>query len=174
MGRRSVREDKNRYQLCREEAGMTRAQASEALSFISESRLEKIESERTPAQPEDVLAMAKAYKSPDLCNYYCTHECPIGREHVPEVKVRSLSQITLSMLSTLNTLDREKERLIEITEDEHISGDEMADFARIQDQLDRISLAVESLKLWVDRTIASGDLDREELEKYREKQENKQ
>ena len=167
MGRRSTRENKNIYLTSREDADMTRAEASEALGFISESRLEKIESEKTAAHPEDILAMSKAYKRPDLCNYYCTHECPIGMVQVPEVKSKGLSQIVLSVLSTLNTLDREKDRLIEITEDEKITDDELPDFARIQDQLDKISQTVESLKLWVNQTIIDGGIDREKLEKLR-------
>ena len=167
MGRKSSREDKNIYLTSREEAKMTRAEASEALEFISESRLEKIESEKTAAHPEDILAMSKAYKRPDLCNYYCTHECPIGIEHIPEVKVQGLSQIVLGMVVTLNTLNREKERLMEITADEKISDDELPDFAHIQDELEKISLTVESLKLWVERTIVDGNIDREKLEKLR-------
>ncbi len=168
MGRRSVRENKNIYLTSREDAGMTRAEASEALEFISESRLEKIESEKTAAHPEDILAMAGAYKRPDLCNYYCTHECPIGMERVPEVKSKGLSQIVLGVLSTLNTLDKDKDRLIEITEDEQITEDELPDFARIQDQLDKISQTVESLKLWVEQTIVDGGIDREKLRQLRQ------
>ena len=156
MGRRSDKEDKSIYQLSREAAGMTRATASEALEYISESRLEKIENGKTPAQPEDIQAMARAYGRPDLCNWYCSHECAIGIDHVPEVKVRNLSQIILSMISTLNSLEKEKDRLIEITEDGQISEDEMEDFSRIRAQLDKISLSVESLRLWVDRTVAAG------------------
>lgn len=38
MGKRSTREHKNAYQLAREDAGMTREEASEALQFISDSR----------------------------------------------------------------------------------------------------------------------------------------
>ncbi len=167
MGRRSGKEDKSIYLQSREEAGMTRAEASEALEFISESRLEKIESGRTPAQPEDILAMARAYKKPDLCNYYCAKECPIGREMVPEIKVKGLSQIILGMLSTLNSLNREKDRLIEITEDERIADDELEDFVRIQNQLDKISVTIESLKLWVSRTIASGSIDKDKFEQIK-------
>ncbi len=156
MGRRSDKENKSVYQLSREEVDMTRAEASEALGFISESRLEKIENDKTPAQPEDIVAMARAYGKPDLCNWYCSHECAIGIDHVPEVKVRNLSQIILSMISTLNSLEKEKDRLIEITEDGQISEDEMADFTRIQAQLEKISLSVESLKLWVSKAISTG------------------
>ena len=87
MGKASTKENKNRYFQAREDLGLTRAEASELLEVISEDRVEKIENERIAPQPYDVLAMARAYKKPSLCNYYCSHECPIGKEYVPEVEV---------------------------------------------------------------------------------------
>ena len=169
MGRKSGKTNKSIYLQCREDAGLTRFEASEKLGYISESRLEKLETGKTPAQPEDITAMAEAYGRPDLCNYYCVHECAIGRDHVPEVKLKGLSQIVLGMLASLNTLDKEKERLIEITADEVIDEDELTDFVYIQEQLEKIQLTVESLKLWINRTIASGGIDKDKLEEVRKK-----
>lgn len=102
--------------------------------------------------------MADCYKNPMLCNYYCTHECKIGQVYMPEVELKDISQITLEMLATLNTLNREKERLIEITVDGNITQDEFEDFQKIQDQLDKMSLTIESLKLWVNHMIANGKI----------------
>ncbi|MDD6616502.1 MAG: XRE family transcriptional regulator, partial [Lachnospiraceae bacterium] len=131
------------------------------LGFISADRIEKIENERTLPHPEEVLAMADCYRSPSLCNYFCSHECPIGKEYVPEIKVKELSQITLEMLATLNKLAREKERLIEITVDGELSPDEMPDFLKIKEELGKMALAIDSLNLWLDQAIASGKIDRE-------------
>ncbi len=158
MGRKSTRENKNIYQTSREEAGLTREAASEALTFISSDRIEKIESEKSLPHPDEILAMADCYKNPSLCNYYCSHECPIGQEYVPEVKLKDLSQITLEMLASLNALEKEKNRLIEITVDGVISNDEKEDFQRIQSQLAQISMAVDSLQLWVQKAIADGKI----------------
>ncbi len=47
MGKKSTKENKNIFQLSREEKGLTRAEASESLEFVSESRIEKIESEKS-------------------------------------------------------------------------------------------------------------------------------
>ncbi len=163
MGKKSIKENKNIFFESREEAGLTRAQASELIGTISESRLEKMETGKTSIYPEDVVDMAAAYKKPELCNYYCTHECRIGKESVPEVKVSSLSEIVLGMLSALNSLDRQKERLIDITADGEITEDELPDFVRIQEQLDQIDLTVESLKVWMASTIAEGKIDRKQL-----------
>lgn len=164
MGRKSTKENKNIYQTSRENAGFTRDSAAEQLEFISSDRIEKIENEKTAPHSDEILAMADCYKNPSLCNYYCSHECPIGKEYVPEVAAKDLSMITLEMLSTLNSLSKEKDRMIDIAADGKITEDEVTDFLRIKSNLDNMSLAIESLKLWVQNTIASGDIDKDLLE----------
>lgn len=158
MGRKSTRENKNIYQLSRENANLTREAASEKMEYISADRIEKIESEKSVPHPEEILSMAQCYKNPALCNYFCSHECVIGQEYVPEVKIKELSQVTLEMLATLNALNKEKDRLVEITVDGEITEDELSDFQAIQEKLDRLSLAIDSLKLWVEDRIASGKM----------------
>ena len=167
MGKKSIKENKNVYQLAREEAGMTRLQASDALVFMSDSRIEKIESEKCEPHPDEILAMASAYKSPELCNYYCTHECPIGQKNMPVLEVKGLSQIVLEMLAGLNSVNKEKERLIEITVDGEISEDEIKDFVAIKEELRKIATSVDGLQLWVDKTIAEGKIDKELLSKIK-------
>lgn len=167
MGKKSKKEDKNIFFEARESAELTRAQASEKLDFISESRLEKIETEKTAIHPEDVVAMADAYKRPDLCNYYCSHLCKIGENSIPKIEPSTLAEIVLGMLSSLNSLEKQKERLIEITADGVISDDELPDFAQIQVQLEHIEMAVASLKLWVSNTVAEGKIDKEKLDKLK-------
>lgn len=160
MGRRSTKENKNIYQTSREAVSLTRDAAAEKLSFLSSDRIEKIENEKSLPHPDEILAMAECYKNPALCNYYCSHECPIGREYVPEVKAKDLSVITLEMLSTLNTLSREKDRLIDIAADGEITSDEIPDFLQIHSHLDQMAQAIDSLRLWIDNTIASGKIDK--------------
>lgn len=164
MGKKSIKENKNIYQLSREKLDLTREKASEQMTYISADRIEKIESEKSLPHPDEILAMAQCYKAPDLCNYYCSHECPIGQKNVPALKLKDLSQIVLEMLASLNAVDHEKNRLIEITVDGEISKDEMQDFVAIKNQLDKISLSVNTLQLWIDQTIADGKIDPELLE----------
>ena len=64
------------------------------------------------------------------------------------------------MLATLNSLNKEKERLIEITVDGTISADEVKDFLMIQDSLEKMSLAISALRLWVDQKIAEGEINK--------------
>lgn len=165
MGRKSIKENKNIYQISRENMEYSRALASEKLQYISADRIEKIESEKTLPHPDEVLVMAECYKNPSLCNYYCSHECPIGKEYVPEVKTKELSQITLEMLATLNKLTSKKDRFIEMTVDGEISPDEMPDFLALQEDLEKMSIIIDSLNLWVSNSIATGKIDKNLLQK---------
>lgn len=164
MGRKSTKANKNIYQISREEMNYTREAASAKLGFISEDRIEKIENEKTLPHPEEILAMADCYKNPTLCNYFCSHVCPIGMKYVPEIHSKELSQITLEMLATLNKLSKEKERLIEITVDGELSEDEIPDFLKIKEELTKMALAIDSLNLWLDQTIADGKIAQESLD----------
>ena len=94
MPKISNKENKNVYFQRREELKLTRDQASELLESIPPERIEKIENERVEPHPEEILIMAQKYKSPELCNYYCSNQCPIGKYYVPEVKIQSLSPMS--------------------------------------------------------------------------------
>ncbi|MCR5602607.1 MAG: helix-turn-helix transcriptional regulator [Lachnospiraceae bacterium] len=159
MGRASTKENKSIYQITREELKLTREKASELIGYMSPERIEKIENYKVNIQPDDVMALADCYKAPKLCNYYCANECPIGQKHVPEIEIKDLAQITIETLNSLNKINREKDRLLEIIEDGRITDDELADFVLIKKTLDKISLSVDTLQLWVDQAIADGDLD---------------
>ena len=166
MGRASVKKDKNIYHLTRDELGLTREKASELLEAIPPERIEKIENERVQPHPEEVLLMSKKYKKLSLCNYYCSNQCPIGRQYVPEIELKDLSQIVLEMLASLNSMEDQKNRLVEIAVDGRIDNDEIDDFITIQNKLEKISVTVEALQLWAEKMIANGSIDEAE---YRRK-----
>ena len=165
MGRASTKENKNAYQLAREELELSREKASELLESVPADRIEKIENEKTIAHPEEILAMAEKYKRPSLCNHYCSSDCPIGQKYVPKVEIKELSSIVLEMLASLNSVNKEKDRLIEITADGKIDVGEIDDFIYIQEELERISITVETLQLWTEKMLANGAIDIEIYEK---------
>ena len=168
MARVSKKENKSPYQVTREALKLTRETASELLETLSPERIEKIENDRTLPHPDEVLLMAQKYKNPGLCNYFCAKQCPIGQQYVPEIKLKDLSQIVLETLASLNSMQKEKDRLIEITVDGKISGEELADFIMIQEQLEKISVAVETLQLWSERMLATVAIDPEQYIAYKE------
>ena len=170
MPKVSTKENKNPYFKKREELGLTREKAAELLEVISPERIEKIENERLEPSPDDILIMSEKYGAPELCNYYCANQCPIGKRYVPEIKVMDLSQIVLKMIASLNAVQKDKDRLIDITEDGKIDDDELEEFIEIQDELEKISVTVESLQLWAEQMLAKGSIN---IEKYNEYRKNK-
>ena len=158
MGRASIKENKNVYQLKREELGFSREKASELLECVPPERIEKIDSEKVLPHPEEVLIMADKYKSPELCNYYCSNQ-------FPEIKMKELPQIILETVASLNKMNKKQERLIEITADGIIDNDELDDFIYIQEELEKISVNVETLQLWSERMLASGAIDEDAYNK---------
>ncbi len=130
MGKQSTRENKTIYQQYREEQGLTREKASQEMTGVSASRIEKIEYELQEPTPYDIIQMADCYKHPDLCNYYCSHKCMIGDRYVPEIEVSELSTIILETIASLNEINPLTSRLIQIARDGKITDDEIKDFAR--------------------------------------------
>ena len=64
-------------------------------------------------------------------------------------------------------MQKKKERLIEITVDGHISEDEIADFVYIQNELEKISIAVETLQLWCERMLDTGVIDQQQYQLHK-------
>lgn len=155
--------NENIYKETRKKLGLSRDDASKILEVITPERLERIENNKFPIQPGEVCIMADKYKEPSLRNYYCSNECPIGMQYVPEIKVKNLAEIVIQMIASLNSMKKKQERLIEITADGIVDDEEMNDFIYIQKELERISVTVEALQLWTERMIADGKID---VEKY--------
>ena len=167
MPRVSTKKNKNIYQTTREELELSRERASDLLSAISPERIERIESGKSSPYPDEVLLMAEKYRAPKLCNYYCANQCPIGQFYVPEIKLKDLSQIILEMLASLNSMNKCKDRLIEITADGKIDDEELSDFLFIQQELERISITVETLQIWSEQMLANGSIDPEKYKEFK-------
>ena len=105
--------------------------------------------------------MADCYNKPDLCNYYCSHQCEIGDRYVPEIEVADLSAIILETIASLNEIHPLTNRLVQIARDGKVSDDEIRDFAYISSKLDEVSLAVNALNLWAERTAGEQGLNME-------------
>lgn len=165
MPRISTKENKTIYQTIREDLGLTRDKASELLEFISPERIERIESGKYAPKSDEVLQMANKYKAPQLCNYYCSNQCNVGCRYVPEIQMKQFSQIVVEVVSSLNSVKDKQMRLIDISLDGTVRNDELQDFIDIQEQLEHISVAVETLQLWTEKMLAEGKID---LEKYNE------
>lgn len=155
--------NENIYKETRKSLGLSRDDASKLLGVITPERLERIENNKFPIQPDEVCVMADKYKEPSLRNYYCSTQCPIGQQSVPEIKIKNLAEIIIQMVASLNSMKKKQERLIEITADGVVDNEELNDFIYIQKELERISITVEALQLWTETMVAEEKID---VEKY--------
>lgn len=162
MGRASVKKNKNVYQLSREKCKLSREAAGELLVHVSPERIEKIESGKSAPHPDEVLMMERGYCDPELSNYYCTHECPIGMKYEPEAKLAELPQLTVELVSALNALSEEKDRLIDISVDGRVNDFERRQFDLILEKLTRLESAIRGTRIWIEHAKNTGKLDEAE------------
>lgn len=104
-------------------------------------------------------------KSPSSAITTALRSVPSAR-YGNDVEPKALSQIVLEVLSFLDDIAKERERLVEISVDGRIADDELRDFARIKSQLDDIAQTVDALQLWLEKTIAADGIDAEVLQEY--------
>lgn len=158
-----------KFQKSRMDASYTQESASNDLNEISLDRIKRIESGSHKIRPSEVCAMADLYHDPTLYNFYCTNVCEIGKKYIPKIETGELQKIVLKMLSSLNSIENTKNRLVDIAVDGEISDEEIDDFVHIQRQLNEISITVEALKLWVDKEIKDGKINMDKYNKSKER-----
>lgn len=158
MGKKATKAADNMYYIARCEAANTnedfssRESAAE-ITGIDRTRLARIELDTINPYPEEVLAMARAYNTPELCNSYCARECPIGQTSVKEVTIDDFDRLALKVLGSLKDIDELRMSLIAISEDGVISENEQATFHEILDSLEKISNNANALRLWAIKNI---------------------
>lgn len=104
--------------------------------------------------PDKVVLMADLYNAPELLNYYCTKECPIGDSgQIKELEVAELDRLVVKTLARLRSAPQIKEDLLVITEDGEITPDEESILEELLNDLDEISAAAQELKLWARRRM---------------------
>ena len=107
MGKQSTRENKTFYQICCEETGLTRSDASEKMTAVSDSKIEKFEYEMQEPTPYDIIQMADAYKRPDQCYSSITFAQPGDDIFITLAKsfffiIRKCYSVTFSFLNRLS------------------------------------------------------------------------
>ena len=117
---------------------------------IDRLRLLKIENGQKSPNPEDIESMAKVYDAPELRNYYCTKECPLGCDEKPFI-YDDLDKISVRLMSALHFLENANDRIYAILEDGEISENERAEFGNILETLNKISYSAGSLELWAEK-----------------------
>lgn len=148
-------ETENAYRAYRKRAAINNdslssmEKAAEQLG-ISVSSLNQYELGITKNVPVDmVVMMSDVYKAPELRNYYCRCECPIGRQLPLATEAEDLRASTLRLLDCLDedAITNMKKRLISIAVDGRLTKEEENEFGDIVDSLEEIAKATSALRM---------------------------
>lgn len=157
MGKQPTKAADNIYCKCRKEAAIynsrlgSREGASELIG-ISSSSLADYELNNTIPPVDKVTIMADIYNAPELRNYYCANQCPIGQIDVQELAIKEIDRSTLELMSYLTKVTEIKDSLLSITADGVIDSDEEVELDKILAHLDTISKATEEFKLSIKKS----------------------
>lgn len=162
MGTNPTKAMDNIYCRCRKEAAKyndklnSREGAAELLG-VSVSSLADYELGNTKVVPVDkVVLMADLYNSPEIKNYYCTNECPIGEHTVHKLELAELDRLTIKVLSAFRGIDEVKDKLIDIAADGVITEHEKPEFEDVLRALDEITIYSQELRLWAEKNLKQG------------------
>lgn len=164
MGRGATKAAGNVWYEARMEAAkwndklLSRAGAAEELN-MSEDAVKDAELGLNKCMPVDkAVLMADLYRKPELRNYYCLHECPIGRTLAISAEAPGLERVTLKLLKNLRVEDLEevKEKMLDIAEDGKITEDERPDLEAILTYLDQLSKTVSELRILGEKALGDG------------------
>ena len=117
---------------------------------MSVSSITDAELSLSKCMPVDkAVLMADLYKAPNLLNYYCLHECPIGRNQPISDQVVSIERVTVRLIKNLrlDQLHDVKDKLVDIAEDGVISEEEKPELREIINYLDGVARTISELRI---------------------------
>lgn len=117
------------------------------ITGIERTRLARIELGSLVPYPEEVQLMADTYNAPELMNYHCTADCPIGKQMLIKADKDSIEQIALSAYVSLENAKVIQATIIEIAADGIIDDSEKPKIKEILKMLDEISKMATELKI---------------------------
>ncbi len=138
---------KARKNAARKKPLLNNCESAQDLVYIERTKLLAIESGDKMPSPDDVVSMARVYEAPELCNYYCTNQCPIGKDK-PTLMYDDLNEISVRLMSALHYLQQSSDTIYRVLEDGRINDGEQDDFMKIIETLKKLSYSADSLELW--------------------------
>lgn len=140
-----------RYSASKENDNLSSREKCAEVLGIDRTRLSRIELGSVVPYPDEVLAMSKTYGIPELCNNYCSGDCPIGKETIKPISSDNLDRLILQFLGSSKKMEDISAQLIEITSDGIVDETEIETFDAVLDELDKMSVNIQSLMLWAQK-----------------------
>jgi hypothetical protein len=80
-------------------------------------------------------------------------------KYVPEASLQDLSQVTVRIISALNAMEAEKNKLIDISVDGRVNDFERKDFDAILEKVSIIDRSIRELRIWIEHAMNTGKID---------------
>jgi len=151
----------NRYCQARLRAGkyneklLTRATAVDFLPGVTEDSLKKYELDIV-RPPNDVVAlMADAYSEPELRAWYCSNECPLGKD-CREISEMPPERALLRLRNSVAELDDSMEQLARIMDDGKIDREEQGLLPGLHEQFLELRRRIDENLVILERAAKSG------------------
>lgn len=158
MPRSATKAANNPFYIARREAAKhndrlwSREGAEEEMG-IDRTRLAKIESGALTPYPEEVWLMSQTYNAPQLCNQFCSRECPLGRETIPPCDLLELDRLTVEVMAAMRKAGFTEETILDIAEDGAITQEEVPRLQKAAESLEAMEKASVALRLWISKYI---------------------
>lgn len=149
MGRISVKPQKSDIQISRENVQLTRKQVSERLGYISENRLEKLESGKSRITPAELLDLEECYKDYGLALKRCYKDCEIGRRYLAEPADENLEKMVLQMLDQLGQIENQMPELIHLIANPELQNNDSSILSPMISHLKTLGSLGLGLELWL-------------------------
>ncbi|MBO6267630.1 MAG: XRE family transcriptional regulator [Clostridium sp.] len=154
---------RNIYLACRKQAAesnerLNSREIAADLLGISASTLAKHELGVTKCVPVDtVVMMADLYKAPELRNWYCKNECPIGEQRPMATRIGSIERITVKLLADMDgdRISRMKADLLDIARDGKVTPDEAGKMQKVMELLDELTETISELRMYAEKSRRS-------------------
>ena len=127
---------------------------------LSSSTLAKYELDMVKQVPVDsVVMMAELYNCPELKTRYCKCECPIGERMPLATQAKNIERAVIRLCNNFDIKEIKgiKKEFMEIAEDGKVDEEEMNRMTELLSQLDRLSLAINELKLTCLKAIGGNE-----------------
>lgn len=140
MSRQATKAMGNRYYEARMRAAeyneklQTRAGAVECLPGVTEDSLKKYELDINRPPNVVVALMADAYNEPELRQWYCANECPLGRDcrEIPEMPAE---RALIRLQNTVYEMEKLTREISLMMDDGEITTDERQALPGLRDRL---------------------------------------
>lgn len=154
-----MNESGNEYFRCRKRAAeynekLNSREITADLLGISPSALVKHELGITKSVPVDtVVMMADLYRSPELKNWYCKNECPIGKDLPVSTEVKDIREIAIRLFNSMDVsrITDLTANILQIAEDGKVSNEEWSKVNEAVTILNTIATVCSELKIFAQK-----------------------